>query len=187
MSEPFFTIGHSTRALDEFISLLHGSGVEVVIDVRRLPGSARYPQFDQDALSASLGAERIGYQRVEALTGRRSVSRVVPFEVNAWWENRSFHNYADHALSEDFTSALTVVRERGHVHRVALMCSEAVWWRCHRRIIADHLLACGERVQHILGPRHVDQAQLSQGAVVGADHTVTYPATAAHQESSTGG
>ena len=178
MSEPFFTVGHSTRTLDEFIGLLRDSGVGIVIDVRKLPGSTRYPQFDQDALSASLIAEQIGYQRVEALTGRRPVSREVPFEVNAWWENRSFHNYADHALSEDFTNALTEVREQGRVHRVALMCSEAVWWRCHRRIIADHLLACGERVQHILGPHSVVAAQLSQGAIVGANHSVTYPAAA---------
>lgn len=100
----------------------------------------------------------------------------MPFEVNGWWQNRSFHNYADHALSEDFARALAELREQGHVQRTAVMCSEAAWWRCHRRIIADHLLAHDEDVRHILGPRHVDPADLSRGAVVGPDSTVTYPA-----------
>ncbi|MBB5831051.1 DUF488 domain-containing protein [Brachybacterium aquaticum] len=177
MSEPFFTIGHSTRTLAEFIDLLQGSRVELVVDVRRLPGSARYPQFDQDPFSVSLGEAGIGYRRVEGLTGRRPVSREVPFEVNAWWENRSFHNYADHALSEDFRHALAELREWGGTRRAAVMCSEAVWWRCHRRIIADHLLAHGEHVWHILGRDHVDDAQPSVGAVMGSDGEVRYPAT----------
>jgi uncharacterized protein (DUF488 family) len=157
MSEPFYTIGHSTRTLDEFLGLLHSSGIVRVVDVRKLPGSTRYPQFDQDALAASLEAAGIDYQHAKDLTGRRPVSRDVPFEVNAWWENRSFHNYADHALSQEFTRALDDLRERGSAERTALLCSEAVWWRCHRRIIADHLLARGESVHHILGPDHVDE------------------------------
>ena len=175
MGEPFFTVGHSTRALDEFLGLLRKSDIQIVVDVRRLPGSRRYPQFDQDPLSASLAEEGMEYRRLEGLTGRRPVSRDVPFEVNAWWQNRSFHNYADHALSDEFSTALEQLREWGHARRVALMCSEAVWWRCHRRIIADHLLACGEKVQHILAADHVDEANLSRGARVGADGAVTYP------------
>lgn len=176
MSEPFFTIGHSTRTLDEFLGLLHASGIVRVVDVRKLPGSTRYPQFDQDALAASLEASGIGYEHAKDLTGRRPVSRDVPFEVNAWWENRSFHNYADHAQSQEFSRTLDHLRERGRAERTAFLCSEAVWWRCHRRIIADHLLARGEVVQHILGPDHVDPAHLSRGAVVGPDRGVTYPA-----------
>ena len=176
MSEPFFTIGHSTRTLDEFLGLLHASGIVRVVDVRKLPGSTRYPQFDQDALAASLEASGIGYEHAKDLTGRRPVSRDVPFEVNAWWENRSFHNYADHAQSQEFSRTLDHLRERGRAERTAFLCSEAVWWRCHRRIIADHLLARGETVHHILGPDHVDPAQLSRGAVVGPDRGVTYPA-----------
>lgn len=175
MSEPFFTIGHSTRALDEFLELLRDSGVELIVDVRKLPGSTRYPQFDQDALASSLEAAGIGYRRADGLTGRRPVSRDVPFAINGWWENRSFHNYADHALSEEFKQALTELREQGSAQRAAVMCSEAVWWRCHRRIIADHLLAHDDQVHHILGVDHVDPAQLSRGAVIGPDGTVTYP------------
>jgi len=101
----------------------------------------------------------------------------VPFEVNAWWENRSFHNYADHALSEDFRAGLGELRAWERTQRLAVMCSEAVWWRCHRRIIADHLLALDADVRHILGPGHVDVAQLSAGAVIGPDGRVTYPRT----------
>lgn len=175
MSEVFFTIGHSTRTLDEFLELLRGSGVEQVVDVRKLPGSRRYPQFDQDALASALDDAGIAYERVDGLTGRRPASPDVPFGVNGWWENRSFHNYADHAMSVDFAQALTELRERGHVRRSAVMCSEAVWWRCHRRIIADHLLARDEQVRHILGVDHVDPAQLSRGAVVGSRGAVTYP------------
>ncbi len=177
MSESFFTIGHSDRTSTDFIDLLQESGVELVVDVRKLPGSARYPQFDEDALSASLDAAGIKFRRAEGLTGRRPVSRDVPFEVNAWWENRSFHNYADHALSEDFRGALGDLRRWGTVTRAAVMCSEAVWWRCHRRIIADHLLAQGDDVRHILGPDRVDAAQLSAGSVIGHSGLVTYPAS----------
>lgn len=176
MPEPLFTIGHSTRTIDEFLLLLQENRVESLVDVRRLPGSRRYPQFDQEALAASLRDAGIGYRRAEGLTGRRPVSRDVPFETNAWWQNRSFHNYADHALSTDFEVALDDLRAEGQLRRVTVMCSESVWWRCHRRIIADHLLARDELVRHILGPGHVDPAALSAGAVVRADGAVTYPA-----------
>ncbi|WP_333618059.1 DUF488 domain-containing protein [Dietzia sp.] len=176
MSEPFFTIGHSTRSIDEFLGLLRENCIAQLVDVRRLPGSSRYPQFDQDALSASLDAAGIGYRRAEALTGRRPVSRTVPFAVNAWWQNRSFHNYADHALSSDFAAALAELREQGSSSRTVVMCSEAVWWRCHRRIIADHLLARGDDVRHVLDSQHVDEARLSDGALIREDGNVTYPA-----------
>lgn len=175
MRAPFFTIGHSTRTLTEFIQLLGSSRVELIVDVRRLPGSKRYPHFDQEALCRSLDDAGVSYRRSEGLTGRRPVSRHVPFEVNAWWRNRSFHNYADHGLSEEFADALAELREWGRSQRAAVMCSEAVWWRCHRRIIADHLLAHREEVLHILGPDHRHAAQLSGGAVIGSG-SVTYPA-----------
>jgi len=176
MSEPVFTIGHSTRPLDDFLALLAESEIDVVVDVRKLPGSRRYPHFDADALSGSLREAGIAYERIPSLTGRRPVSRDVPFETNAWWQNRSFHNYADHALSSEFREGLAGLRAAGAEHRIALMCSEAVWWRCHRRIIADHLLAHGAQVRHILGEDHLDAATLSAGAVVGSGRLVTYPA-----------
>jgi uncharacterized protein (DUF488 family) len=173
---PFFTVGHSNRELGEFIELLEQHEVESLVDVRRLPGSTRYPQFNADALEASLADRGIAFRRSEGLTGRRPVSREVPFETNAWWQNRSFHNYADHALGREFANALLELRGAGSERRTAVMCSEAVWWRCHRRIIADHLLAAGEEVRHILGPGRSDPAELSAGAVIGAEGEVSYPA-----------
>ncbi|KXZ59502.1 hypothetical protein Mlaev_02233 [Microbacterium laevaniformans] len=175
MTEQIFTIGHSSRTLTELLTLLAGSRIELVIDVRKLPGSTRYPQFDEDALSASLGETGIELRRFEGLTGRRPVNRDVPFEVNAWWDNRSFHNYADHALGNDFRNSLVELRACAQVSRTAIMCSEAVWWRCHRRIIADHLLAWQDDVRHILSETRIEPAQLSSGAVIGAHRRVTYP------------
>lgn len=172
---PFFTIGHSNRSLEAFLELVRRHSVELVVDVRRLPGSTRYPQFNADALGEALGELRVGFTRSEGLTGRRPASRTVPFAVNAWWENRSFHIYADHALSSEFRDALAAVRAAGSERPTAVMCSEAVWWRCHRRIIADHLLAAGVDVRHILGPADATPATLSRGAVV-TGNTITYPA-----------
>ncbi|MBD7994582.1 DUF488 domain-containing protein [Arthrobacter sp. Sa2CUA1] len=173
---PIFTIGHSNRSLDEFLELLQESAIEQVADVRKLPGSKKYPQFNNDALEASLAEHGIKLIRLEALTGRRPVSKDVPFEVNAWWENRSFHNYADHALSAEFREALEELLGTAASSRTALMCSEAVWWRCHRRIIADHLLVRDAEVCHILGKGQVKPAELSAGAVVDTDRGLTYPA-----------
>lgn len=176
MTTPRFTIGHSNRDLSEFLALRADNDIERIVDVRRLPGSTRYPQFNEDALRASLHEHGIAYSRSEALTGRRRVSKTVPFEVNAWWRNRSFHNYADHALSEEFRAGITELRELGDTQRTAVMCSEAVWWRCHRRIIADYLLAAGDEVVHVLGEGQTAAAELSSGAVMGAaEGTLTYP------------
>ena len=173
---PFFTIGHSNRELGEFLALLEGNAIEQVADVRKLPGSSRYPQFDADALEAALGERGIGFLRLEGLTGRRPVSREVPFEVNAWWQNRSFHNYADHALSAGFREALASLRRSGSGLRTAVMCSEAVWWRGHRRIIADHLPVAGEEEVHLIGQDPPPRAGLGAGAGGGGDGAGTYPA-----------
>lgn len=172
----FFTIGHSNRTSDEFIECLSANEIEVVVDVRKLPGSKKYPQFNSDVLDETLDAHDITLLRLEGLTGRRTVSTIVPFEVNGWWENRSFHNYADHALSTDFREALEMLRTWGATRRTAIMCAEAVWWRCHRRIIADYLLAADADVLHIMGTGQPTPADLSVGAVIDRDLTVTYPA-----------
>ncbi|MDQ2699991.1 MAG: DUF488 domain-containing protein [Actinomycetota bacterium] len=175
MSFPFFTVGHSNRTADEFVSLLTGAEVEVVVDVRRLPGSRRYPHFNEDRLSESLRQAGVDYRRIIALGGRRPKSGDLPPDVNAFWENQSFHNYADHALTTEFRGGLKELRDLGRERPAAIMCSEAVWWRCHRRIIADHLLAGGEDVRHIMAPGRIDTAELTRGAVVGSDGRVTYP------------
>ncbi|HRO29423.1 MULTISPECIES: DUF488 family protein [Micrococcaceae] len=177
MDFPFYTVGHSTRTLEEFLDLLRSVDVRLLVDVRRLPGSRRYPHFDQEVLAASLSGTGIEYRRLASLGGRRSRDRSVPEEVNGFWENRSFHNYADHALSEEFRTGLAELRAWGAERTAAVMCSEAVWWRCHRRIIADHLLAAGEAVHHLMEPGKAPPAQLTAGAVVDPDGgRVTYPA-----------
>lgn len=175
-----FTVGHSNLDFDEFAQMLQAAGVEAVVDVRKLTGSRKYPWFNDDALSQTLPDYGISYDKLEGLAGRRTVSKTVPFEVNAHWQNRSFHNYADHALGQEFAVALEDLRSRAAETPTAILCSEAVWWRCHRRIIADHLLAHGDTVEHIMGLRsdgaQISRAKLNDGAVIGDDLLVRYPA-----------
>lgn len=175
-----FTIGHSNLEFDEFARMLLAAGVEAVVDVRKLTGSKKYPWFNDDALTQHLPDRGITYTKIEGLAGRRNVSKTIPFEVNANWQNRSFHNYADHALGEEFAVALEELRRRAADTPTAIMCSEAVWWRCHRRIIADHLLAHGVEVDHIMGLKSdgasISKAKLNEGAVIGDDLLVRYPA-----------
>lgn len=170
-----YTIGHSNRSFAEFTELLTAAGITALVDVRKLPGSKKNPQFNEEVFTNELPQIGITYRRVAPLTGRRNVSRTIPFEVNGNWRNRSFHNYADHALSAEFSLALHDLRTAAATDLTAVMCSEAVWWRCHRRIIADHLIAAGEDVSHIMGPGQIMQATLNEGAVIGADNKVRYP------------
>src|SRR5690554_5198594 len=119
---PIFTIGHSNRELVEFIELLRDHAIDQVVVVRKLPGSSKYPQFDQEAFDAALGEFQITLLRIEALTGRRPVSKTVPFAINAWWQNRSFHNYADHALSTAFREGLRLLLDWSDSRTTAVMC-----------------------------------------------------------------
>ncbi len=171
----FFTVGHSNRDADEFLALLDDNGIEELVDVRKLPGSKRYPQFNADQLADSLSQKHIGFSRCPGLTGRRPVDPDIAFDTNAWWQNRSFHNYADHAVSNEFHEAFGALLHTGSDRVTAVMCSEAVWWRCHRRIIADYLLAGEQSVIHIMGPGQSMSATLSAGAVPQPDGTVLYP------------
>jgi uncharacterized protein (DUF488 family) len=172
----FFTIGHSTRTIVEFVDLLRESGVELVIDVRSMPRSRTNPQFNQKTLPGTLEPWQIRYQHVAELGGLRGKSHDAAPSLNGHWRVRSFHNYADYALTAPFAAGLARLRQRGAEHRCVIMCAEAVWWRCHRRIITDYLLAAGEQVMHIMGKSHVDAANLTPGAVVRDDATVIYPA-----------
>ena len=175
MSNPFFTIGHSTRPLPEFLALLAAAEVALVVDVRTVPRSRRNPQYNDDALPGALGAAGIAYQHLPELGGLRGRQKENEPQVNGFWDNASFHNYADYALSLAFAAGLARLRRLGHAQRLAIMCAEAVWWRCHRRIITDYLIAAGESVFHILGPQHAAPAKLTEGAQVRADGTVVYP------------
>ncbi len=174
MDPVFYTIGHSNRTLEEFLELLQEHQIDHVVDVRKLPGSKRYPHFNADALGEFLAEHDIELSRSEGLTGRRNVSKEIPFDVNAWWQNRSFHNYADHALTHEFHEALTELEELGAQQATTVMCSEAVWWRCHRRLIADYLILKDHKVEHIMGPGQLMTAKLSDGAVAQDDGTIHY-------------
>ena len=174
MTLPFFTIGHSTRQIPEFVDLLRAGPVALVVDVRTVPRSRTNPQYNQDVLGETLAPYQIGYTRIAELGGLRGRAHDVPPETNDWWENRSFHNYADHALSDAFARGLDALIALGRERRTAVMCSEAVWWRCHRRIIADYLLARGEAVFHLMGTDRVEPARMSEAARPEGD-ILTYP------------
>jgi uncharacterized protein (DUF488 family) len=174
MPPPFFTIGHSTRTIEDFVEVLPVGGVRMVVDIRAVPRSRTNPQYNEDSLGEALAPRQIGHCRIPALGGLRSRLREVPPERIGWWENRSFHNYADHALSTAFREGLEALIGLGRERPVAMMCSEAVWWRCHRRIVADHLIARGESVFHLMDGGKAEPARLSAAACV-ADGAVTYP------------
>ncbi|CAN7200998.1 DUF488 domain-containing protein [Caballeronia sp. LjRoot29] len=175
MNLPFFTIGHSTRPLPEFIGLLRENAINTLVDVRSIPRSRTNPQFNQDTLPASLSADAIAYVHSPALGGRRGKRNTDSPSPNAYWTHPAFRNYADYALSEPFRDALRDLLDLGHAQRCAIMCSEAVWWRCHRRIVADYLLARGETVLHIMGAHQVTHATLTLHALPQSDGTVIYP------------
>ena len=171
---PFYTIGHSTRPIDKFIDLLTASEVGIVVDVRTVPRSRTNPQYNRETLPGALAGFQIAYEHIAELGGLRGRAQDVASDVNAFWENQSFHNYADYAMGGSFRSGLARLRELGSVRRCAVMCAEAVWWRCHRRIIADYLLVADERVFHILGPKAVAPASLTKGAKPQPDGAVVY-------------
>ena len=170
-----FTIGHSTHPLAEFIALLRGAGVEMVVDVRRLPHSRRNPQFGSEALQQSLPAAGIGYRHMPALGGRRHRPKGAPPSPNGLWQNQSFRNFADYALGEAFQAELEELVRLAAERPLALMCAEALWWQCHRRIIADHLLARSNPVAHILPDGKIAPARITPGARQDGDGRFIYP------------
>ena len=172
---PYFTIGHSTLSVDQLAARLQAAGVARLIDVRTYPRSRTNPQFNSETLARDLAERGIAYEVLPDLGGRRGRQHDVAPDVNGFWDNASFHNYADWALQPRFQAALAALRREGQRERCAIMCSEAVWWRCHRRIITDYLLAAGEQVCHLMDGR-TEAARLTPGAEVHADGTVTYPA-----------
>ena len=174
MTHPFYTIGHSDRSLEAFGALLVTAGVQQLVDVRKMPRSRANPQFNGDTLADALAPLGIGYAYAAPLGGLRGRDATVPASINGYWSNRSFHNYADYALSAPFRTGLEQLVEDGRPVTCAVMCAESVWWRCHRRIIADYLLAAGEQVIHVLGPGSETPGSLSEGAVP-ENGLLTYP------------
>ena len=176
MALPFFTIGHSTRSIDEFVALLQSAEVGLVVDVRTIPRSRTNPQYNLDALPQSLAPFQIGYEHIAALGGLRGHKRDVPDALNGFWQNQSFHNYADYAMSETFRAGFARLRTLGRDRRCAIMCAEAVWWQCHRRIITDYLIAAGETVFHIMAGNRIEPAHMTEGAQPAPDGALVYPA-----------
>lgn len=171
---PVFTIGHSTRSAAELIALLGEAGADLVADVRAYPRSRANPQFNGPELQETLAAAGMAYRFMPALGGRRR-SRG-DSSPNSLWRNESFRAYADYAGTGEFRAGLQELCALTGGHRCAIMCSEAVWWRCHRRIIADYLLAAGFEVVHILAPGKLTPATLTPGAQRTADGGLVYPA-----------
>ena len=162
-----WTVGHSTRALPAFKEVLHAYGIEAVADVRRFPGSRRHPHFAAEALGASLSADGIAYQWLAELGGRRRPDLLDP-EGSAW-RHPSFHAYAQHLRTEEFARGLHSLLHLAQASRTAIMCSELLWWRCHRRLIADVMLFCGWRVTHILSATECSTHRHAAPVCVGPD------------------
>ncbi len=170
------TIGHSTRSQEALVALLQDAGVELLIDVRSYPRSRRNPQFDAEALAAALGRAGIGYAHLKALGGRRGPAKDAAHSPNTAWREAGFRNYADYATTPAFRAGLEALREAARARPTAIMCAEGHWSQCHRQIIADYLLAAGDRVVHILGPGETEPARPSPQAAPQLDGSVHYPA-----------
>jgi uncharacterized protein (DUF488 family) len=167
-----YTVGHSTRSLEELVAILQSAGVEQLVDVRSVPRSRRHPQFERDALAASLADSSIGYRHEPALGGFR---RPRPESPNGGWEHPAFRGYADYMAGDEFEAALERLQQGARERPTTVMCAEAQWWRCHRRLIADALVVRGRTVLH-LGVRAEPVAhELTPFAIHGAGHTLTYP------------
>jgi uncharacterized protein (DUF488 family) len=171
-----YTIGHSTRPIGEFVDLLRAQGVTLLADVRRFPRSRRHPQFNIETLPAALAADSgIDYRHFEALGGRRKRTLTDDASPNTGWEVEGFRSYADYAMTAPFRDALNALIGLTQSQLPAIMCAEALWWQCHRRIISDYLLIAGIGVVHILGPHETKPAELTPGAEPQADGTIHYP------------
>jgi uncharacterized protein (DUF488 family) len=169
------TVGHSTRTLSELTALLSEAGVQVIADVRSVPRSRRNPQFNIDLLPASLADSAMRYQHFAELGGRRHRPRDAPPSPNTFWRNDSFRNYADYAMTDEFATGMARLHDLVVESNCAIMCSEALWWRCHRRIISDYLLSQDFAVLHIMGPRQIETATMTPGANRLPDGTLVYP------------
>jgi uncharacterized protein (DUF488 family) len=147
LNKQIWTIGHSTRSIEEFLAILKSFKIEVLIDIRSYPGSRRYPHFNQEALAKSLDENGLVYIHMLALGGRR---KPVENSVNTSWRHASFRGYADHMQSQEFVDAINDVQKIASKKQVVYMCSEAMWWKCHRSLVSDYLKVKGWNVQHIM-------------------------------------
>lgn len=168
----FYTLGHSTRSFDELLAVLEAYEITLLADVRSFPRSRTNPQFDREQLTERLPEHGIAYEHVEPLGGYRDTD--LDDSPNGAWENDSFHAYADYALSEEFQAGLEELIALGAEETVAYVCAEKVFWRCHRRIVSDWLLARDHEVVHLFDVDRVEPHSLTRFATV-EDGCVTYP------------
>ena len=168
------TIGHSSHPLGSFIWLLRQHRVEALVDIRRFPGSRRHPHFSRENLAVTLADEDMEYHWLEALGGRRHRRNDDPPSPNPGLRNQSFRTYADYMATDEFKQGISVLLDLAGNRRTAIMCAEALFWQCHRRLVSDHLMANGVTVQHIFPGGEVKPHTLTQGAKI-LDGTVTYP------------
>lgn len=169
-----FSVGHSTHPLATFVELLRRHAVDGLADIRTVPRSRKWPHFATDQLARSLPAAGIAYVHLAALGGWRSPAGDSP---NGAWRNRSFRGYADHAMTGEFAEGLGELCELATARPTAMMCSESLWWRCHRRLVADRLTSTGWEVAHIGPDGRLTVHELPAFAVAGPGGLVTYPAT----------
>ncbi|MBW3625835.1 MAG: DUF488 domain-containing protein [Armatimonadetes bacterium] len=169
-SPTLYTLGHSNTSLEDLLARLRLAGIETLVDVRRYPGSRKWPHFNRDSLAAALPVHSIAYRHTEALGGRRNAR---PDSVNTAWKNASFQGYADYMQTPVFQRALEELLETARESPTAIMCSEILWWRCHRSLIADAAVARGWRVVHLL-PGRTEEHRLREFARVEGDRVI-YP------------
>lgn len=158
-----WTIGHSTRTIEEFVSLLTANEIELLVDIRRHSGSRKFPQFNPEPLTASLAESGIEYTRIEKLGGRR---KVLADSHNTVWRNASFRGYADYMETAEFSEGIAGLVSLAAEKRTAVMCAEAVWWRCHRSLVSDFLKAGGATVLHILSETSLKEHPFTSAATV---------------------
>lgn len=175
-----FTIGHSNRPFEDFLSLLAEFAVQVIADIRRYPGSRKFPHFNSEELRKLLEREGIRYVWLEALGGRRHTGKNNK-SPNVGLKSPGLRNYADHTATEEFLTAVRGLVSTAAAMRTAVMCAEKLYWKCHRRILSDYLIAQGVQVEHIVQCGKLQPHRLSQGAVITADAGVVYPAAKAEQ------
>jgi uncharacterized protein (DUF488 family) len=170
MADAVWTVGHSTRSIDDFIAVLETHAIEILVDVRRFPGSRRLPQFNSSELATAIARNDIGYRWLGELGGRRTPD---PDSPNDAWEHPAFRGYADYTATDEFASGLFELLMLAHGAHTAIMCAELLWWRCHRRIIADVLVSLGYDVGHIRDTSAAEPHRLAPPAHV-AHGTLTW-------------
>lgn len=175
MSGRFATIGHSNRSVETVLGMLREAGIRLLVDVRSFPKSRNNPAFNDDIFPAMLADYQIRYKHMMPLGGRRRKQPGVNEALNDFWKVQSFHNYADYALGTEFQEAFNRLLDMGRERSLAVMCSEAVWWRCHRRIITDYLLLHGCEVRHLMAPGRIEMAKVTEAAHLLDDGAVIYP------------